>query len=1075
MPSVKRRLTFVSPASSAAQNLMPRPDTVDTTTNARALDEQESGRLAKITLTNTLSHHIDSHTCEASIFLAAGVLALSDPQEPKAKKKDEGSTLEDRKTQQTFSKKLALVDEDNQEYDAFYQAINFWPDQSVRVLRVYFQCSLDASAVHNFLVRHKTPVSAVKSPVTSSDRAGSSQDNANLNTSGVLHYHLKKHSIELSLTTRSADESVPVGKVAGEILGHTLHQTLAAAQSAIQTQGLRLEPLLVLDDESSIRFQADQDPELIFDSPLLTKIRISRRGEARFSSKDATHLSKQAENLRLTEELTLYHKSQKVCYRLNLHNLDRAQHKDGLWDLGDSGSVAFKRFFIQGVGNFDKLSIQSDSEAVPLDTSAFSLQQHASGGVNYDSPNHRNAAGEICTKLNGYTLELADDEGAYDATDKISVVKAGNAKTQGIGAAKASFRHAEDGRAEPVARFRLNDTYFQLAVKNFWQKNPSGMLMNQNLLNVDLVSQAQGLQELQGGESTTQELWFGLQDRQTSADQKTSARMLTGDHVLVGVQSKVHTSLPFSIKFSHDADTRIDQPNERTSVNEGDGSDKTEANPSNLDRLYSRLQQASRRHQALINAVLDPESPTNWSVKREQIDEFGWRNYGDLYADHESQFWKHPRLMASHYNNQYDPLEGFLKQYLAQSDPHLQAEAYQLGADLGEHVYDIDIYKTWLDKAEYNYGLFWHTDHYVEAATSSHRTYSREHGEDSSEAEPGGGPGGQHCYTGGLRLWFQLSGDDRYKAAVLHMTEWIAAFYEGTGSLTEGLIRAKRYTLPRLKSYGGADFGHIHEYPLDRGVGNYLRALLDSFLITGDTRYIQRSEALILNTISSSDQLELRELQDAENRWFYTVFLQALHMYIWVAEQHPKQVDRESFKQIVSAFNHYARWMLANEGITLDQPEALEYPTDTWLLQDLRKVHLLAAAAVTDSDRKQAYLEKAATLYESLLERIESSKERFYTRSQALLMQNLDQIVFSVTAKRLDILSLCDDSYDAKSDTVKRASGNSKSPAEFSKSDLIKDLGADILRRLRKFSLKKELKYLRARSDLLARIFPPRD
>src|SRR5436853_4454991 len=49
---------------------------------------------------------------------------------------------------------------------------------------------------------------------------------------------------------------------------------------------------------------------------------------------------------------------------------------------------------------------------------------------------------------------------------------------------------------------------------------------------------------------------------------------------------------------------------------------------------------------------------------REVIDEYGWRNYGDVWADHEEAYYDGPRPIISHYNNQYDLLHSFLIQFL---------------------------------------------------------------------------------------------------------------------------------------------------------------------------------------------------------------------------------------------------------------------------------------------------------------------------------------------------------------------------------------------------------------------------
>src|SRR5205085_12422352 len=126
--------------------------------------------------------------------------------------------------------------------------------------------------------------------------------------------------------------------------------------------------------------------------------------------------------------------------------------------------------------------------------------------------------------------------------------------------------------------------------------------------------------------------------------------------------------------------------------------------------------------------------------QREVIDEFGWRHFGEVYADHEAAYYQGTAPVISHYNNQYDVIYGTLLQYLQTGEPSW-AELFD---PLARHVMDIDIYHTTEDRAAYNGGLFWHTDHYKDAATSTHRSYSR------ANAVPGrpygGGPCNEHNY-----------------------------------------------------------------------------------------------------------------------------------------------------------------------------------------------------------------------------------------------------------------------------------------------------------------------------------------
>ena len=121
----------------------------------------------------------------------------------------------------------------------------------------------------------------------------------------------------------------------------------------------------------------------------------------------------------------------------------------------------------------------------------------------------------------------------------------------------------------------------------------------------------------------------------------------------------------------------------------------------------------------MLDAAID--GPDTFDAKREVIDEYGWRHFGDIYGDHEAVFQKGPTPLVSHYNNQYDPIAGFAYQFLRGGDPRWFRHMDELAA----HVTDIDIYHTDRDKAAYNHGLFWHTYHYVDADLATHRSYPR--------------------------------------------------------------------------------------------------------------------------------------------------------------------------------------------------------------------------------------------------------------------------------------------------------------------------------------------------------------
>src|SRR5207247_1822794 len=149
----------------------------------------------------------------------------------------------------------------------------------------------------------------------------------------------------------------------------------------------------------------------------------------------------------------------------------------------------------------------------------------------------------------------------------------------------------------------------------------------------------------------------------------------------------------------------------------------------------------------LLNGAVS--GPQSLAARREVIDEYGWRNFGEVYADHEAAYYDGPPPLVSHYNNQYDVIYGTLLNYLRTGEAGWLA----LGGSLARHVIDIDIYHTHGDKTAYNGGLFWFTDHYKTAATCTHRTYSRANCR-PGDPSYGGGPSSAHNFTAGLLHYY---------------------------------------------------------------------------------------------------------------------------------------------------------------------------------------------------------------------------------------------------------------------------------------------------------------------------------
>lgn len=375
-------------------------------------------------------------------------------------------------------------------------------------------------------------------------------------------------------------------------------------------------------------------------------------------------------------------------------------------------------------------------------------------------------------------------------------------------------------------------------------------------------------------------------------------------------------------------------------------------------------------------------SAADFIAKRELIDEYGWRHFGEIYADHEAVEHKGSAPFISHYNNQYDLLAGAYKKAFAVAD----FSWLKLARELAAHVRDIDIYHTDQDREEYNCGLFWHTDHYVDAGLATHRSYSREQKATYELHAGGGGPGAEHCYASGLSMHYFLTGQPDYKEAVLNLANWEVLSLSGPQTL---LAATKRFVdhLKLLRN-SSAQQRLFPTYPLTRGTGNAITTCLDAYEVSGDCEWLSQVANILQRTLHPQDDISLRDLLNAEIGWSYTVLLVSVTKYL-DKKSELNQYD-ESFQHARLSLLHYASWMAENEYPYLDKPEILEYPNETWSAQDLRKSVIFYQAARYTSDKSQQdlFVQKSRFFYgyaENELKKHESSK---YTRPVALILQN---------------------------------------------------------------------------------------
>ena len=345
-----------------------------------------------------------------------------------------------------------------------------------------------------------------------------------------------------------------------------------------------------------------------------------------------------------------------------------------------------------------------------------------------------------------------------------------------------------------------------------------------------------------------------------------------------------------------------------------------------------------------------------------------------------------PEALASHYNGQYDPTAGFAAQFMRSADPRW----FRHFDEHASHTTDIDIYHTDRDKSAYNHGMFWHTYHYAPADTGTHRAYPRSlrqmkgmPGLDPRKRQPknvyaiGGGPANEQNYVTGLVLHHFLTGSEASREAALELAEWVIDMDDGRKTVFRWLAGGDtgQASKSRDMSYHGPG----------RGSGNSLAALLDGHILTGDVVYMQKAEQLVRRCIHPSDDVPARNLLDVENKWFYTMFLQALGRYLDYKIE-LGELDR-MYAYGRASLLHYARWMAEHEVPTLSRPEVLEYPTETWAAQDLRKCEVFQYAAKHAAvEEKRRFLERAEFFFGDSIERLKESPTRTLARPVVLLL-----------------------------------------------------------------------------------------
>lgn len=602
--------------------------------------------------------------------------------------------------------------------------------------------------------------------------------------------------------------------------------------------------------------------------------------------------------------ISFFYHSSIIKIDAEIHNPNPSIHPSGKWDLGDPGSIFFKDFSI-----LYKLDKPIKELTCYIDKTK---NKEIIVSKNFDKfIIHQNSSGGT----NWNSPNHIDKEGNLTVKFKGFFIHEYN---DGCLTKKIS-----GDRINPliIAKSEKNISF---SIKNFWQNFPKSIKVQKDLIKLSLFpKQTQILYELQGGEKKTHTIYIDIDSDENG--ERLFNFMFPPNFEINPYWVHTSETIPYFVPEEQDSNEN-----------------------------YLRY---------IKNIIIGPNS---FFKKNEVIDEYGWRNFGDIFSDHEAVNHKGDTPFVSHYNNQYDFLYGAIVHFLRSGD----FKWFELLEPLAKHTFDIDIYHTDKDKAAYNHGMFWHTDHYVEAKTATHRTYSR------LNPSPGGGPSNEHNYTTGLLYFYLLTGNIQAKEAVLELANWVIEMDKGDNSLfcildhdPTGL--ASQTVDPMFHRPG-------------RGAGNSINALIDAYILTNNRKYLFKAEELIRRTIHPKDDIEKLNLDDPEFRWSYLVYLQILDKYLCLKLE-LNEIDWMYFYGRDSLI-HYGRWILKNEVPYKDVLHKVEIPTETWPAQDIRKAYVLNCVTkyISEKERK-LFLEKAKFFFNRCLDDLLKFNTAYLTRPMVIL------------------------------------------------------------------------------------------
>ena len=302
------------------------------------------------------------------------------------------------------------------------------------------------------------------------------------------------------------------------------------------------------------------------------------------------------------------------------------------------------------------------------------------------------------------------------------------------------------------------------------------------------------------------------------------------------------------------------------------------------EQLFSGFERAS------AGAILNPGH--SFATDRERVDEYGWRNFGDVWAANERDQTGGPRqgeLMVNHFNLEYDEGWGMLLHAVRDLDTQaeLASSWWEYGRAALLHEADIDIHHSTVEAGEnpaWAGGKHTHTEHGIEAERAGHAARPRPHvyGTLRWPWGLGGGPESGHWNDRGILTAYYLTGRRR--------------FLDGANEIAKvTAFRIEQEVHPQT------------DVP-DRAAGHSIQILTDHYLLTWDERYARLiDKAIEAGHFEKSEWA--KQLPDTLASWQLALYLRPIGRYLdystFVHGQPPKRA-LESLLGYARAMAHAA-------------------------------------------------------------------------------------------------------------------------------------------------------------------------